>query len=574
MLASAGWGYVVVAFFAFAFGTALRLLGYFGDEMQLWLDEASWAQMLVEGRAAWIRPAGYMWLTARLLDVVNNEQMLRSLSVIAGIAQLPLVLVALRLSLGSKWLALFGVYLLAINPVAVAMSKEFKPYALEAAVHGALVIWALAYCRSDRRGHLIGLVVTAALSPLFAWSVVFAYPGVFAAVGLRALKQRRTGDAVIAGAGALCTLVVLASIWAMRVSGKDEKTDYWGRKYDVFYVGDSALEKLQWLTGKSADVLGFPARLELGVAMPQWLVALHVAFVVLCIVGLIDLLRRRQWLTLGIWALPIVITVLFNLAGKWPYGVFRTNVYLLFYAIGLVCCGLAALAPLVARTPLGRRAASAVAVVVVVSIFPFDLSHFRTKEESALALSSSVRTALEKVYAAEIGRPGGRRARLLLDGHACGIYTYYLRSHVETRERFSKLFDERFVVGCSTVLGSKWRDALKQAPPFSSKVKILKAKTTGPKAAPADLVDDDPADDDPADDDVDGDEPVFEVFVNRAVQQASGIQRGPFVFDWLITAKPSFIEITREELPATCSDSTEELLPASTLLVHCTRPIP
>ncbi len=587
-IAAAGWPWVVASLFVLALGTGLRLLGYFGDELQLWLDEAGWAQMLVEGTAAWIRPAGYMWLTGLLLSIVNNEQMLRSLSLVAGIAQLPLLLLSLLQALwwlssttptttpttptttltttpttmagAAKWLALLGTFLLAINPVAVAMSKEFKPYALEATVHVLLAVWATAYCQSDRRRHLVGLVITAAVSPLLAWSVVFAYPGVFAVVGLRAWQARRRTDVVIGAVGGVATLLVLGVIWALRVSGNPERANFWGRKYDVFYVGRSGVDKLLWLLGKTADLLGFPARLEPGLPIPGlagapasgWLLVLHVVCVGLCLLGVATLIRKKHWQLMAIWLLPWIVALVFNLARKWPYGIFRTNAFFLFYALGFLGFGLAALGPLL-KTPLARRIAIVVVVAVCVSVFPFDLGPFRVKNERALALSSSVRTALEKVYEEESKKPvDAPRSLVLLDGHACGIFEYYARSHVDTRVRFSAVFDQRLIVACTGNAAKKWSGVLRQEPRFVSKIKVVRGPTTttrGPTAPPPEGDEDD----------------------DEAEPTTTTTKLTSFPYDWVISAKPGFMDLTLNEGRVGCASSTVDVLPASTVLLRCLR---
>ena len=111
------------------FGVVLRLMGFF--DLQLWLDEASWCKRLVDGHYGWIRPVGYMWITRQLVLFHNTEPMLRSLSYVAGIAQLPLLYLLVRRVVAVPAIAVGATFALAIHPIAVAMTKEFKPYALE-----------------------------------------------------------------------------------------------------------------------------------------------------------------------------------------------------------------------------------------------------------------------------------------------------------------------------------------------------------------------------------------------------------------------------------------------------------
>ncbi len=506
--------YWLLCALAVVLGIALRMLGYFEDALQLWLDEASWAVMLAEGTSTFIRPVGYMWLTGVLVNVVNDEQMLRSLSLVGGLLHVPLALAALRLSTSSRWLALLSAYVVAVHPVAIAMSKEFKPYGLELTFHLLLACFALAYLRTDRLAFAAGLVVTAVVAPLFAWSAVFAYPAAFAVVGWRALRARRTLDVVVTAGGAAITLAVLAAIWVARVAGEDEKTEHWAVKYDVFYVGDSRAGGIGWLGAKTVDLAAFPADLELALPVPveaAVLAALGWACVALSAVGAASLLARRRWALAALWITPWIIAIGFNLAGKWPWGVFRTNLFMLAYATALLCHGLGATGALVAR--LGQRPYRAAAfglALVAILAFPLDLGPFETKPRSTQALASSVRTAMERIQALDGPREQQESRTIALDGHACGIFKYYRDHHAETRRVLGSFFaPPDFTIRCSGVRVEPWRALLQEGP-----------------------------------------------------------------FRWVISAQPDFVEVTRADVRESCEAAggrvdVDDLLPAGTLLLGC-----
>lgn len=500
---------------ALALGVALRVMGYFGDALQLWLDEASWAVMLVDGDFTWIRPAGYMWLTGVLVSIANNEQTLRALSLVSGIALLPLWLFVLRRTVQSKAVVVFGLVLLAIQPVAIGMSKEFKPYILEAMLHGALIAWTLAYLKSRRRGHMIGLSTTALVAPLFAWSVVFAYPAVFAVTCWRALRDRRFADMAIGVGGAFATLAALGGIWVMRLAGEDEKTDFWGRKYDVFFVDSGLGAHLEWLVAKTVEIQQAPATLELAVPLPGLAEALDVLAVAFGLAGVVTLLARRRFADAVVWLLPWAVALTFNIAGKWPWGVFRTNVFMLLYATGILCIGLDGIGRLTTLLATRRwpgtevrvRHLGAIALgVTALLIFPWDLSSFHVKKQDTLTNSTSVRTAMETIYRAEHASPAGPMRELLLDGHACGIFEYYAGYHDETKGTLGTFFRERYLPTCDGFRLQTWEEML---------------------AAKANKI------------------------------------------SWVITAKPSFAAPTRELLRQACGATLAEEMPVGTMLVRC-----
>jgi DNA polymerase-3 subunit delta len=210
----------------------LRLLGLF--ELELWEDEAEWAIKLLDDDVGLIRPVGYMWLTGRIVAVVHNEVTVRSLSYIAGMAQLPLAYLALRRILAQPWIAVLGLLLLAIHPVAVAMTKEFKPYALESTLHVLLVLLALEYQRRAQGWRLAASLVAATVGSLFAWTIIFLYPAVFLIVVERAWRAKeRRHLAFTVGAGAL-TLTVLLAIYLKRISNREPRSSFWGNKYTSY----------------------------------------------------------------------------------------------------------------------------------------------------------------------------------------------------------------------------------------------------------------------------------------------------------------------------------------------------
>jgi hypothetical protein len=488
-------------------GIGLRLLGYFDPGLQLWVDEASWAEMLVDGSATWIRPAGYMTVSGWLLSITNTEPMLRSLSLVGGIALLLFAQGIFRRISTSQAIAVFGVFLLAISPVAVGMSKEFKPYALEAAFHGAMIWLVLRWLAGHRLHDLVGFVVVAALAPLFAWSVVFAYPGLFLIVAVEAARTRRLRELGLCAVGGVSTLAILVFIFLQRVAGEDEKTGFWGRKYDVFYTGRNVLKGLWWGIRKTFEVAGFPGRTSPGwpPSVTQALEeALPIVMGVAVLSSVLILVARRRWLALAIWALPWIVTLIFNVVGKWPYGVFRTNLYLLVYTVGVLVAGLEALRTVRPWSPSTRRLAVVGLVLLGVIMAPLDLDRFRIKEENSLALSSSVRTALELIVAEA---PADGPIDLAMDGHGCGASGYYRRLHRDTKDILGPaLSSSRFRIHCGGFIPKKW-------------------------------------------------------FV-----QLDGLRSA---VSYVLVAKPPFVALTREQMGLRCTSFTERNLPSYTTVFRC-----
>lgn len=525
-------------------GAILRFAG--ATSLELWSDEARWCEHLLTGTGTWFRPAGYMWVTRQILDVAGiTEPALRSLSTVAGIALLPVAYLVLRAVVRHHGVAVMALWVLAIHPVAVAMSKEFKPYIVETLLHAALVLLALKAVTSEqRRTWLAALCVTSVVAPFFAWTVVFAYPGIYLVVGLAECRARRFGHLAALATGCVATLAVLVGIFFARLATKTPATEAWGKKYDVFYVGEGPVGFIPWFVEKTADLAAFPARLHMTWSpWVEW--GVRVVGVVLLLAGAVSLLREQRHRLVALLIMPWGVMVAFNAVGAWPYGLFRTNTFMLFYTLILVGIGLDAMVVFVARRAPLKTSAVVVAIAVFLLTFPFEPGAFAHKGKGTLTSESSVRASLERIYAAEEGRPVGaaldderffelvvvaneaRRAQqdvvniedlpadagitrplLVLDGHACTSMRHYRDRNVDTHLTLEDWIPGHFVTVCGTHNKAGWIQALKTLPGRDF---------------------------------------------------------------WLVAGKTGWPKVTRHTLAPLCEINVDEFYPPSTHLLHCRR---
>lgn len=466
-------------------GVAARMAGVLS--LELWSDEARWCEHLLTGTGTWFRPAGYMWLTRQILDVAGvSEPALRSLSTVAGIALLPALFFVARRLVASPAAVVTMLWIVAIHPIAIAMSKEFKPYIVEALVHAVLIGLALAaHEQPHRRRWAVLLVATSTLAPFFAWTIVFAYPAVYAVLGLQALREKRWRDLSVLIVGCMTTLAVLVGIFLARLASKKPATEYWGKKYDVFYVGDGPLGYVAWFLRKTADVASFPGRLFMPwSAWVEWLV--HAAVVVVVVAGITSLVVRRRVHVVALLLAPWGVMLVFNAVGAWPYGLFRTNTFMLVYTLLLFAIGLEAIALAVKDHARLRPIASVVALLGCVLTLPFEARLFAHKGPGTLTSESSARAALERIFEAEEGQrmsepldddrfltlvlqadearksqtdvirlddlradAGTTRPLLVLDGHACTSMRYYRDFDADSRPALEEWLPGHFVTLCT-----------------------------------------------------------------------------------------------------------------------------
>jgi hypothetical protein len=443
----------VVAVAAMCLGAWLRVLGI--TTCELWADEAWWANKLIEGNPGWIRPPGYMWLTRQVLALGRDELTLRAVSLVAGIAQLPLAYVVLR-RVVRPWLAVVGTLVIAVHPVLVAFSKEFKPYTLEGALHLAMAGLALAYVARPRTGLVVGLAAVAVASPSLSWSTVFAYPAAFLAVLGAAFVARRWRDLGLAGAAAAVTLAELAVIFALRLADKDPHPEYWGRAYGVFFLGDSVVDGFVWYATRTAELVSSVSSLRFVFGRPD--LAFEPVALSLFVLGVVALLARRarrRSLQPLVLLLPWLIFVVFNVAGQWPYGLFRTNIFILAYAVVIATVGLdELLAVLQARAPRVERVLAAVVVALALLALPVEPARFASKGRGTLTANSDVVRAVRLVEAA--ASDAVAPPFLAVDGQACSTLSFYRDHHTTLRGELATSSSSAATV-CSKGRDPGWR---------------------------------------------------------------------------------------------------------------------
>lgn len=439
------------------FGVWLRSRGL--STIGMWADEADWAIRAATGTDTFIRPAGYMALARWLTTLHNDEFTLRLPSFLAAALHLPVLWWVLRRTVQPA-VAVLALWVFAVHPVAVGMAREFKPYAIEALLHTTLLALTLHALTSSKRWSTIAVAVLSPLAPLLSWSVVFAYPGVFLTSLWQRFRHRRLIDVAVLVVSALTTLGVLVALVVARVGNADRKADYWGRKYDVFFTGESVVDHAIWVVEKAAALGGQPGNLLW--PLPWTINVTSTIAAVGCVLGVLRLLQRRRFSLLLLLLLPPLTTLAFNLARQWPWGVFRTNFFLLPTVLVLAAIGVDTV--LRAVTHRSRRVADAAvlgAVVVVIACTPTEVSGLRNKGASSQTGQSDVRGALT-LLAATPTSPA--QQPLVLDGHGCSLFNYYRDHHAETSTTLGPRLHERVVARCAHQGPKAWKQQLSALP--------------------------------------------------------------------------------------------------------------
>jgi hypothetical protein len=438
-----------------ALGLALRARGYLFDRTAFWLDECSWAMRIIERPLvqSLIRPIGFLAVSKFLaLSFANTETVLRALPWLAGmVTTLAAPLLARRLYRSPAARLLF-VAVIALSPFAIDFSKEFKPYSLALALHLGLILFTLRYAESRRSEELAWALGVAALGSLFAQDLVFALPGVFIVLGLVARERSRTH--LVASAAVALTIVLGLALqyFLMWKYLPTDHTEFWGKKYNVFHTARDAQGYLAWSLERWQDVAAMP-----GMRRTQWTAdwlstdarhglrdADEVVWTGLFVAGLAVLAWQRRYRDALLVALPLTVLWVFNRAGFWPLGAFRTNVFTLVYTGAIAAMSF----DLKATEGSAWRTLAPVGLLVLVPLALFERSWHEHKR--VFTYDSTFPRAIERLANTEPASPAGAPELVVLDRRSCDPWRYYTTYHPHVSRRFSADIARKYLVKCAT----------------------------------------------------------------------------------------------------------------------------
>ena len=448
-------------------GLWLRTRGVLvGTILPLWHDEAQWALFLQTEPLTelFIRPIAFMALTKALVALVGStEWVLRFLPWLGGVATLIAAPALARRLCSSSSARFFIVCAFALHPAAIDLARDFKPYSVGLAVHLAVLIFALDYIAERKNRDLYLALGSGAAGVLFAQDIVFLYPALFLGLGFTALRAKQPLQfrvILVAAFGTIAlVLVQYALIWSKIEAGSER--DYWGRRYDVFYMADSGRDSsyAHWLARKTGDVLAMPGMrrehwesreprdtpLPLHATIDRWL------WIALAALGSVALVRRKRRYEALLLFGPLLVLLGFNLLGRWPYGSFRTNLFLLAYVTPLAAYAFEL--KLLATSLLSPLPGL---LLVVLPFFSLN-KHSHTFKET-FSTSSYFPDAIQRLLDVQAKDRPHKREHLVLDTLSCASWKYYTRYHPRFEARREEIGD-RFKARC----GKSTRKLLRRA---------------------------------------------------------------------------------------------------------------
>lgn len=466
-----------VALIAFVLlGAYFRSRRYWFDPLGLWLDESSWARRMLT-RSIFnleFRPLGYMGLTKLLVAPHCDERTLRLLSYLPSLASLGVVVDLSRRLFASRLVRVLCVAVVALHPVLIDMAREFKPYAIEFFVHLSLIWLFVRWYDRRTRVRFGTLLVCAVLAFPFAYNVVFLLPALFGVLGYLLWRARAWRALLVWAGSALLALGLITAIYfaALRSTASDTEgaEQFWGDKYRVFYRAEAQPERFaraRWTVDKYAGLAGFPSGIGLSseeVLAPsvQDVLAHPVSWVWLALhlVGLLASWRYRRW-RLFLLAGPLLVTIVFNRFGFWPFGVFRSNTFLLAYVVLIPMVGLDWL--LSQRRIVAGAAGALGCSLVLCSCLTVGRDLHERKH--SMSTQSETKALLERMRAIheQPGEQHEQRVFVLLDNYACSPFQFFLNHNQSADPKLLEFVNTSVDYRCSRGAGGV-ATGLRQSP--------------------------------------------------------------------------------------------------------------
>ena len=409
-----------------AAGTLFRISGALTTP--LWNDEARQAVALggdidIADLATWplnLRPVLYLLVGKLSIGIHDVEWMLRLTSLVPSIAALLVTFALARLLFASRASVVFCVFCIALNPWLIDFAKEYKPYALE---HFLVTLQCYLVFRWLRRGGgLCALLVIAAIAPLLGFACIFVEPVVLAVLAVAAWRDGDRRTLAVIAATAAVTLALFATQYALfQQHATRMGFRYWNEN---FYDSDFHVRRF---AGHLHDIAGrFAAGPSWWSALSPVLAAVNAA---LFAIGIAVIAIRRRWQLLAIIVGPLVLPLVASVAGRWPYGMVRVNLYL----IGLVVLAWSAALDFALASQRLRRAGLATAAALVALQLPLEPRQLLDKQIPAGHMRPVLRAMdmpglLDRIFAAEADRlPAGAKLCVHVSAEARPVFTYYTR---------------------------------------------------------------------------------------------------------------------------------------------------
>ena len=317
-LPETGWQRWALLFISL--GIIYRLIRYI-VRMPIWGDEAMLAINFLDRGFGdlfsplehdQVLPAGYLALSWSLMQLLGySEWVLRIPATMASIAAL-FLMYKLALSVASRSTAVVALGTLAASYYSTRYGAEFKPYAMDLALSTWVIYLAYRLKSTNETQHYIWFLFAIIVAPFFSYPSAFVIAACMLVLGIDSLlnKQFKTTRNYILIA--ICAAIVYVSYYFSFIKPQSAHSVSLYNIWAHTFPPNSWIEFPGWLLSQlGGRMLAYPhGGSNFGSSLS----------LILCILGVISLIRKQQHFLLALLLTPFLITLIASFLHLYPFG--------------------------------------------------------------------------------------------------------------------------------------------------------------------------------------------------------------------------------------------------------------
>lgn len=425
-------------FTAIALGIYLRVYDFFDPCPSLWLDESWRMEGLLGAKGLFhgmingmnnIDPPFFSVIIFILAKIHNTESIVRLSSLLPSILSLFLVYLISKKIYKNKITVIWAVFIVSFHPFLIDYAKELKPYSLCLFVH-LLIVYLFYYFRDkDSVAYIYVFSAVLLTSFFFSPNIIFIFPGIFLLLFLRQYKKYDYNGikAVILSVMIILSFLILIYFFQLKNVNYNVQVNAWG---DAFNLKDTPLWYIRWALKHYFTVINY-------FSMPNDLFELRsiigTFFILLYVVGLVLLLSNERYEDFILFFFPLILLIVFNRLGMWPWGYVRTNLFIFGYIIFVVLYAV----DIILSNSKGvlKPITFAVFIFFLITQFPYNVEKLKRKRVGRQEIRLSLNYMYNKV------RNSKDPQYLLINAGARPQFRYYTRYHRNFSIKYKEISD-------------------------------------------------------------------------------------------------------------------------------------
>lgn len=420
------------------FAIYIRAIGGVVFTNDLWADESKWLKILYTKGIFFydFRPVGFMFFSKIIINfsIQHYTNLARIIPFISSVLTLLLIIKISLERFNNKIVCYFVIFSFCLNPYLITFAKEFKPYSLEILIFTYLLYFIHKISKTDHVSVLF--IISLNFIWLFAYNSLFIYPLIFSYLFLKTLKKNQIKNLLLIFSA---LFIISSSLWLKvlitKNLGHSISSSYWGHKYGVFSLKESTYDIFNWYMNKTYDLSKL---LTVHTFIPtDYLINnfSNLLFASLILCGLIAGIINQKNRALAITSVaPVIVIIILNFLKIWPYGDFRTNLFLIPGLLILAGFG----ANLLANTKLLRHSSQAILIFFILSHLPYDFSFFNLKTNKYWAPTPQTsKLILALKHEIKIAQIRKEKIHLIIDWHTSEPLSLY------TTKKYQDIFKIR-----------------------------------------------------------------------------------------------------------------------------------